>query len=86
LGIEISDCPRIERLEQAYPDKRFGASIHGELATPPEVRLACQIRPTAALAIDLLVSPIPQSQPGVERFGAAIEGGKELEIAARATA
>jgi adenylate cyclase len=49
---------------------------------PPDVRLACQLRPTTDLAVDLLVRPVPEAQPGAVRFDAAIEGGKELEIAA----
>jgi adenylate cyclase len=49
---------------------------------PPDVRLACQLRPTADLTVDLLVRPMPEPQVGAARFDAAVEGGKELEIAA----
>jgi adenylate cyclase len=49
---------------------------------PPDVRLACQLRPTADLAVDLLVRPSREPHIGAARFDAAIEGGKELEIAA----
>jgi len=49
---------------------------------PPDVRLACQLRPMADLTVDLLVRPIQEPQPGAARFDAAIEGGRELEIAA----
>jgi adenylate cyclase len=49
---------------------------------PPDVRLACQLRPTADLSVDLLVRPSREPQAGAARFDAAIEGGKELEIAA----
>ncbi len=49
---------------------------------PPDVRLACQLRPTADLGVDLLVRPSREPQVGAARFDAAIEGGKELEIAA----
>jgi len=47
---------------------------------PPDVRLACQLRPTTDLTVDLLVSPV--QEPSAVRFDAAIEGGKELQIAA----
>jgi len=49
---------------------------------PPNVRLACQIRPAADIAVDLLVSAAGGARPGAARFDAAVEGGKELEIAA----
>jgi adenylate cyclase len=49
---------------------------------PPDVRLACLFRPTVDLSVDLLVHPVPQPHAGADRFGAAIEGGQELEIAA----
>jgi len=49
---------------------------------PPDVRLACQLRPITDLAVEPLVRTIQEPQPGAARFDAAIEGGKELEIAA----
>lgn len=49
---------------------------------PPDVRLACQLRPTTDLGVDLLVHPMPEPHAGAARFDAAIEGGRELEIAA----
>jgi adenylate cyclase len=49
---------------------------------PPDVRLACQLRPTADVTVDLLVRPSREPQAGAARFDAAVEGGKELEIAA----
>jgi adenylate cyclase len=52
------------------------------IGAPADVRLACQLRPTADLAVDLLVRPSREPQVGAARFDAAIEGGKELEIAA----
>jgi adenylate cyclase len=52
------------------------------ISAPPDVRLACQLRPTADLGVDLLVRPSQEPQAGAARFDAAIEGGKELEIAA----
>jgi adenylate cyclase len=52
------------------------------IGAPPDVRLACQLRPVADLAVDLLVHPMPEPHLGAARFGAAIEGGQELEIAA----
>jgi adenylate cyclase len=52
------------------------------ISAPPDVRLACQLRPTADLAVDLLVRAIQEPGSGAARFDAAIEGGKELEIVA----
>jgi len=52
------------------------------ISAPPDVRLACQLRPTTDLAVDLLVRAIQEPGPGAARFDAAIEGGKELEIVA----
>jgi adenylate cyclase len=49
---------------------------------PPDVRLACQLRPATDLSVDLLVHPMAEPHVGAARFGAAIEGGRELEIAA----
>jgi adenylate cyclase len=49
---------------------------------PADVRLACQLRPSADLAVDLLVRPNAETLPGAARFNAAAEGGKELQIAA----
>jgi adenylate cyclase len=52
------------------------------IGAPKDVRLACQLRPTTDLTIELLVHPNQVPQRGAARFGAAIEGGHELEIAA----
>jgi adenylate cyclase len=49
---------------------------------PPGVRLACQLRPSADLTVDLLVRPNAETPPGAARFNAASQGGKELQIAA----
>jgi len=49
---------------------------------PADVRLACQLRPSADLAVDLLVRPNAETRPDAVRFNAASEGGKELQIAA----
>jgi adenylate cyclase len=48
---------------------------------PPDLRLACQIRPTADLAVEPLVAPAASDRRAA-RFGAAVEGGRELMIAA----
>lgn len=47
---------------------------------PPDVRLACQLRPTSDLAVDPLVRPRREPQSAARRFDAALEGGKELEV------
>src|SRR5262249_46699329 len=54
--------------------KRIGA--------PPSVRLACQLRPTADIAIEPLVSTGRGSASSALRFDAAVAGGRELQIAA----
>jgi len=54
--------------------KRIGA--------PPSVRLACQLRPTADIAVEPLVSTGGDSASSALRFDAAVAGGRELRIAA----
>src|SRR5436190_2493535 len=49
---------------------------------PPSVRLACQLRPAADLAIEPLVLPPSAALASAARFDAAIHGGRELEIVA----
>jgi len=49
---------------------------------PPHVRLACQTRPTADISVEPLVSPPDAKAGDVNRFGAAISGGRELHIGA----
>jgi adenylate cyclase len=52
------------------------------ISAPVGVRLACQTRPSADIAIEPLV-PIGQgSGSGAARFDAAVKGGRELQIAA----
>jgi adenylate cyclase len=46
------------------------------------VRLACQTRPQADIAVEPLVRTRVYAPSSVVRFGAAIEGGTEMEIAA----
>ena len=52
------------------------------IGSPRDVRLACQTRPQADLAIEPLVPASADPAHGVMRFGAAIEGGTERDIAA----
>jgi len=52
------------------------------ISAPSGVRLACQLRPSTDVAIDLLVRRVQELQQGASRFDAAIEGGMELDIAA----
>jgi adenylate cyclase len=52
------------------------------IGSPRDVRLACQVRPRADLAIEPLVRTSTDASHEVMRFGAAIEGGTEMEIAA----
>jgi adenylate cyclase len=52
------------------------------IAAPPPVRLACQLRPSTDISVEPLV-PIGQLPGfGAARFDAAVEGGRELRIAA----
>lgn len=51
------------------------------IGAPANVRLACQIRPSADLAIEPLVAAAA-AQTSAARYDAAVEGGKELEIVA----
>ena len=52
------------------------------IGAPANVRLACQLRPSVDIAIELLVRPAAAPKTGVARYDAAVEGGKELEIVA----
>jgi adenylate cyclase len=52
------------------------------IGNPFGVRLACQIRPQADIAVEPLVRTRVYASSNVVRFGAAIEGGTEMEIAA----
>ena len=54
----------------------------GRIAAPPDVRLACQIRPRSDLAVVPLVRPADGVLASATRFDAAIEGGRELEVVA----
>jgi adenylate cyclase len=52
------------------------------IAAPISVRLACQLRPSVDLTVEPLV-PIREAVAlGASRFDAAVEGGRELQIAA----
>jgi adenylate cyclase len=52
------------------------------IGNPIGVRLACQTRPQADIAVEPLVRTRVYAPSSVVRFGAAIEGGTEMEIAA----
>jgi adenylate cyclase len=52
------------------------------IGNPAGVRLACQIRPQADISIEPLVRLNTEAARDVLRFGAAIDGGAEMEIAA----
>jgi adenylate cyclase len=52
------------------------------IQAPPDVRLACQTRPVADLAVELLVRPRLAEQAQAMRFEAAETGGHEIDIAA----
>jgi adenylate cyclase len=52
------------------------------IAAPPAVRLACQLRPAIDVSVEPLVSVGAGAAAGAARFDAAVEGGRELQIAA----
>jgi adenylate cyclase len=52
------------------------------IKAPADIRLACQIRPVADIAVDPLVSMSREGVAEALRFDAAVEGGLELEIVA----
>jgi adenylate cyclase len=52
------------------------------IAAPADVRLACQIRPSADIRIEPLVRTIKSTSSLGARFDAAVDGGRELQIAA----
>jgi adenylate cyclase len=69
----------VESLPAPHPVER---QTLDRIHAPPNVRLACQVRPAADIAVDLLVSAAADVRPDAARFDAAVEGGKELEVAA----
>jgi adenylate cyclase len=68
--------------EQLPPPGPIEARTLERIGNPVGVRLACQIRPQADLEVEPLVHTSVDAPSGIVRFGAAIEGGTEMEIAA----
>jgi len=68
-----------ETLPEISPAERLTLT---RIGGPPSVRLACQLRPAADLAIEPLVLPPSAAPASAARFDAAIHGGRELEIVA----
>jgi adenylate cyclase len=52
------------------------------IRAPANVRLACQLRPTADVAVEPLVHVSARTASRADRFEPAIEGGRELSISA----
>jgi adenylate cyclase len=52
------------------------------IAASPNVRLACQLRPSVDVSVVPLVPAGPDLGSGALRFDAGVEGGRELPIAA----
>jgi adenylate cyclase len=69
----------VEGLDAPGPVER---QTLARINAPPNVRLACQLRAVTDFAVEPLVHSTQAPQPGADRFDAAIEGGRELEIAA----
>jgi adenylate cyclase len=68
--------------EQLAPPGPIEARTLERIGNPVGVRLACQIRPQADIEVEPLVRTSMEAPSGIVRFGAAIEGGTEMEIAA----
>ena len=68
-----------ERLAAPNPVERLTLR---RIGAPPTVRLACQLRPNADIAVEPLVPAGKDSARGAVRFDAAVAGGRELRIAA----
>jgi adenylate cyclase len=69
----------IEALPQPSAAER---STLARIKAPFDVRLACQIRPTGSITVQPLVVPRASQDGNGHRFGAAINGGTECEVAA----
>jgi adenylate cyclase len=52
------------------------------IVAPSAVRLACQLRPSKDISVEPLVPIGGDAAAGAARFDAAVEGGRELQIAA----
>jgi adenylate cyclase len=52
------------------------------IAAPPDVRLACQLRPQGDVRIDPIVRAAGDALSGAVRFDAAAMGGAEMDVAA----
>jgi len=63
------------------PDSLEERTLH-RVHAPANVRLACQLRPSADVTIQLLVPPRMAAASTAARFDAAVDGGRELEIVA----
>jgi adenylate cyclase len=68
-----------ERLDAPTPVERLTLR---RIGAPPSVRLACQLRPKADIAVEPLVPTGRDSATRAVRFDAAVTGGRELQIAA----
>lgn len=68
-------------VEALPPPNPTEAAVLARMKAPAGVRLACQLRPTAALSVTPLVAPAPR--PAVpDPAGAVLDGGRELPITA----
>jgi adenylate cyclase len=69
----------VQRLAPPGPVERHTLR---RIAAPPPVRLACQLRPSTDISVEPLVPTGQDPAWGAARFDAAVEGGRELQIAA----
>lgn len=63
------------------PSEMEAQTLH-RIAAPPNVRLACQLRPAHDIAVVPLVPAKENVSNGAARFEAAVDGGREIDIAA----
>jgi adenylate cyclase len=72
----------IDGIEDLAPPGAAERSTLKRIKAPSNVRLACQIRPTRSITVQPLVIPRMADESSAFRFGAAIWGGTECEVAA----
>lgn len=69
----------LEGAEQLPPPAEEEARVLARIGAAPSVRLACQVRPTAAITIQPLMPPGVSAPQAL--FGAELSQGKEQEVA-----
>jgi adenylate cyclase len=73
---------RVHASDSLAPPGPMECATLARIGAPPNVRLACQIRPPADISIEPLVPVGAGTLSYAARFEPAVEGGRELTIAA----